>query len=82
MIGAVWLKLVSVDATVIMEAPPLAPHRDAIRASLGSTLGLPVDSISVKATTNDGMGFIGRGEGAAAIAIVSMETTVGASVLR
>ncbi|MCB1161200.1 2-C-methyl-D-erythritol 2,4-cyclodiphosphate synthase [bacterium] len=58
-----------VDATVIAERPKLAPHIDAMRARLADTLGLPASRVSVKATTNERMGAIGRGEGMAAMAI-------------
>jgi 2-C-methyl-D-erythritol 2,4-cyclodiphosphate synthase len=58
-----------VDATVMMERPKLAPHRDAIRASLEAALGCPVN---VKATTGEGMGFVGRGEGVAALAVATL----------
>jgi 2-C-methyl-D-erythritol 2,4-cyclodiphosphate synthase len=61
-------ELVHVDATVMLERPKLAPHREAIIASLASVVG----SVSVKATTGEGMGFVGRGEGAAALAIATI----------
>jgi 2-C-methyl-D-erythritol 2,4-cyclodiphosphate synthase len=61
--------LENVDATVMLERPKLAPHRDAIHASLASVLECPVN---VKATTGEGMGFVGRGEGAAAMAIATL----------
>jgi 2-C-methyl-D-erythritol 2,4-cyclodiphosphate synthase len=57
-----------VDATVMLERPKLAPHREAIEASLGAVLG----SVNVKATTGEGMGFVGRGEGAAALAVATI----------
>lgn len=60
----------NVDATVICERPKLGPHRDAIAARLAEAVGAPV---SVKATTNEGMGAIGRGEGIAAIAVATVE---------
>ena len=66
-------RAVNVDATVIAEAPRLAAHRDAMRANLAADLGLPVEAASVKATTTEGMGFIGRGEGIACHAVVLME---------
>jgi 2-C-methyl-D-erythritol 2,4-cyclodiphosphate synthase len=61
-------ELVHVDATVMLERPKLAPHRDAIRASLEAVLG----SVNLKATTGEGMGFVGRGEGAAALAVATI----------
>jgi 2-C-methyl-D-erythritol 2,4-cyclodiphosphate synthase len=57
-----------VDATVMLERPKLAPHREAIQASLAAVLG----SVNVKATTGEGMGFVGRGEGAAALAVATI----------
>ncbi len=61
--------LAHVDATVIAEAPKLAPHREAIHARLGAVLG----SVNVKATTAERMGFLGRGEGIAALAVATLE---------
>jgi 2-C-methyl-D-erythritol 2,4-cyclodiphosphate synthase len=63
----------NVDATVILERPKLAPYRDAIRARLAGTLGLPLDAVNLKATTGERMGFVGREEGAAAMAVVTIE---------
>jgi 2-C-methyl-D-erythritol 2,4-cyclodiphosphate synthase len=64
-----------VDATVMMERPRLGPHRDAIRTGLSSALALPPSAVNVKATTGEGMGFIGRGEGVAAMAVATLEFT-------
>jgi 2-C-methyl-D-erythritol 2,4-cyclodiphosphate synthase len=61
------------DVTVITEAPKLAPWLPAIAAALEAALGLPHRSIGVKAKTNEGMGFIGRGEGLAVIAVATVE---------
>ncbi len=61
-----------VDATVVVEAVRIAPHRAEIRANLARALGIVVDLVSVKATTTDGLGFIGRGEGLAAVAVVTV----------
>jgi 2-C-methyl-D-erythritol 2,4-cyclodiphosphate synthase len=61
------------DTTVMMERPKLAPHREAIRESLAGGLKLPFDSVNVKASTGEGMGFVGRGEGVAALAVVTVE---------
>jgi 2-C-methyl-D-erythritol 2,4-cyclodiphosphate synthase len=61
-------EVVHVDATVMLERPKLAPHREAIHASLAAVLG----SVNVKATTGEGMGFVGRGEGAAALAVATI----------
>ena len=57
-----------VDSTVICEAPRLAPHRDAMRARLAEAIGIAQPDVNVKFTTNERMGFLGRGEGLAALA--------------
>ena len=61
------------DATVICEAPKLGAYRDAMRARLAEAVGLPPLEVNVKFTTNEGMGFVGRGEGVAAIAAATVE---------
>ena len=65
--------LVNVDATVVMERPKLGPARAAIRARLAAALGLTVADVNVKATTGEGIGFVGRGEGVAVIALATLE---------
>ena len=62
-----------VDVTVVAEAPRLAPHRDGMRANLARTLGLAPAGVNVKATRGEGMGFVGRGEGIAALAVATVE---------
>jgi 2-C-methyl-D-erythritol 2,4-cyclodiphosphate synthase len=62
----------NVDATVICEAPKLSPHRDAMRARLAGALELDTAAVNVKFTTGEGMGFVGRGEGIAALAIATL----------
>ena len=62
-----------VDVTVILERPRLGPHIPAMRATLAAALGLTVDDVSVKAKTNEGMGFVGRGEGIATMAVATLE---------
>ena len=64
--------LVHVDATVLLERPQLAPVREQMRATLSAALGLALGQVSVKATRGEGMGFIGREEGVAALAIVTV----------
>jgi 2-C-methyl-D-erythritol 2,4-cyclodiphosphate synthase len=64
-----------VDATVVMERPKLAPVRDRMRARLAEAMGLPVNRVSVKATRGEGMGFVGREEGIAALAIATVQAT-------
>ncbi len=71
-VRAAGFELVNVDTTVLMEQPKLGPAREAIRASLAGVLGLGVADVNVKATTGEGIGFVGRGEGVAALAIVTL----------
>ncbi len=59
----------NVDATICAEEPKLAPFIDAMRSVIADILGIGRDAVSVKATTNEGMGFVGRGEGVAAFAV-------------
>ena len=66
--GAGWFVL-SCDLTLIAEAPRLAPYRDRIRARIASALGVELDAVGLKATTNEGLGALGRGEGMAALAV-------------
>jgi 2-C-methyl-D-erythritol 2,4-cyclodiphosphate synthase len=63
----------SIDATVIAEAPKIAPHVFVMRERIAAALGLPAARVAVKATTNEGLGSIGRGEGIAAMAVASVE---------
>jgi 2-C-methyl-D-erythritol 2,4-cyclodiphosphate synthase len=67
---------VHVDATVVIERPHLAPVREQMRRSLAAALGLAIEHVSVKATRGEGMGFVGRQEGAAAIAIATVADRV------
>jgi 2-C-methyl-D-erythritol 2,4-cyclodiphosphate synthase len=67
------LAIVNIDCSVIAEEPKLSPHISAMRARLSETLGIPVERIGIKATTSEGLGFVGRGEGIAALAVVSLE---------
>jgi 2-C-methyl-D-erythritol 4-phosphate cytidylyltransferase / 2-C-methyl-D-erythritol 2,4-cyclodiphosphate synthase len=66
-------RIANLDVTLICERPKIKPHREAMRARLAEILGIAVDRISVKATTTEGMGFTGRGEGLAAQAIATIE---------
>jgi len=68
------LSIGHVDATVLMEQPKLGPHKAAIRALLAGALGVPEPAVSVKATTGEGMGFVGRGEGVAALAVATVNS--------
>lgn len=65
-------RIVNVDITVLAEAPRIGPHRPAMQALIGEVLGLTADRIGIKATTMEGMGFIGRREGIAAMASASV----------
>ena len=73
MVAEQGLAPVNVDCTVIMEAPKLAPHRKAIRERLALALALAPERVNVKASTGERMGFVGRGEGVAALALASLE---------
>ena len=66
-------RIVNVDVTLICEQPKVKPHRQAMRERLAALLNLPLDAVSVKATTTEGLGFTGRGEGLAAQAVASVE---------
>lgn len=64
-----------IDTTVIAEAPKLAPHIDAMKEAISAS-GIPTDRINIKATTNEGMGLIGAGEGIAAFAVCTLKKMV------
>ncbi|MFL6514908.1 MAG: 2-C-methyl-D-erythritol 2,4-cyclodiphosphate synthase [Chthoniobacterales bacterium] len=66
---------VNIDATIIAEAPKIMPHVSAMRNEIARALAMSHSDISVKATTNEGLGSIGRGEGIAAMAIASVEVS-------
>jgi 2-C-methyl-D-erythritol 2,4-cyclodiphosphate synthase len=70
------LSVVHVDATVVAEAPKLAPHRDDMREQLSFALGIDPGAVNVKATRGEGMGFVGRSEGIAALAVATVEHAV------
>jgi 2-C-methyl-D-erythritol 2,4-cyclodiphosphate synthase len=63
-----------VDSTVVMERPKLSPHRAAIAGALAAALGVRNDQVNVKASTGEGLGFVGRGEGVAALAVATLST--------
>ena len=67
------LRVVNVDVTVIAQAPRLAPHRAAMVRSMAQLLGLGEGRVNLKATTHEGLGALGRGEGIAAHAVVLLE---------
>jgi len=66
--------IVNVDSTLICEAPKIMPHTEAIKEKLASAMGIPTSCVSVKATTTEGLGFTGRGEGIAAQAICMIKS--------
>jgi 2-C-methyl-D-erythritol 2,4-cyclodiphosphate synthase len=61
-----------VDTTVVMERPKLSPRRGAVRATLAEALGVETAQVNVKASTGEGLGFVGRGEGVAALAVATL----------
>ena len=63
-----------VDTTIVMERPKVGPHRDAIRARLAAGMDVGPGQVNVKASTGEGMGFVGRGEGVAALAVATLTT--------
>ena len=73
MLSARGVSVVHVDATVVIERPHVAPVREQIRASLAGVIGISLEHVSVKATRGEGMGFVGRQEGAAALAVATVE---------
>ena len=68
-------KIVNVDATIIAQAPKLSPYRETMRENLAKVMEVDVEQVSVKATTEEHLGFTGRGEGIAAHAICLIEQT-------
>ncbi len=74
LLGGRGFRILNVDATLLAEEPRIAPHREAMQAALAGALGLLPSQVSVKATTNEGMGFVGRREGLAAMAVALLET--------
>ena len=77
MVHEAGFTIVHVDSTIVIERPQISPVRDRIRARLADALGLEVEQVSVKATRGEGMGFVGRSEGAAALAVATLERRAG-----
>lgn len=67
------MKVANIDSTIIAQAPKLAPHIPKMRENIAKVLSLPTDRVSVKATTEEGLGFSGSGEGIAAHAVCLLE---------
>src|SRR5262249_55441246 len=76
-VRAAGYRLCNVDVVIHAERPKLSPHKPAIRDNLSVLLGLPPDAVGVKATTNEGLDAIGRGEAMACWATVLLETSPG-----
>jgi 2-C-methyl-D-erythritol 2,4-cyclodiphosphate synthase len=72
LLGAEGFEVQHVDVTVVLETPKLAAFRDRIRKRMSGALGIDVSHVSIKATRGEGMGFVGRGEGAAALAVATV----------
>ena len=75
LLGSKGYSVVNIDTVIVCEKPRISPHVAEIRSSLAEATGLPEGVISVKATTTDGMGFTGRGEGIASYATVLIESS-------
>ena len=75
LVAGAGYRVVNVDATVVAEAPKLSPHIGAMRSALADALGIEAGAVSVKATTADRLGAVGRGEGIAALAVVLLDFT-------
>jgi 2-C-methyl-D-erythritol 2,4-cyclodiphosphate synthase len=73
LLAEIQARPVNVDATLIAEAPKIAPHIPAMREKIAAALHLETSRVSIKATTNEGLGAIGRGEGMAAMAVATVE---------
>lgn len=71
-LGDLGTRVVNVDVTVIAEQPKIGPHRDLMRERLAGVLAISIDCVSVKGKTNEGMGWIGRGEGLACVAVATV----------
>ncbi len=69
LIEAAGWRVVNVDSTVVAERPKLAPHLPRMKQAIGQVLGIPTGAVGIKATTNEGLGFAGRHEGIAAMAV-------------
>lgn len=66
-------KIINIDSSLIAEEPKILTHADAMKENISQALGLEIEQIGIKATTNERMGFVGKGEGMAAMAVASVE---------
>ncbi len=71
-------ELENADAVVIAESPKIAPHREAMRERIAAILGIPAAAVNVRGTSTNGLGFAGRGEGIAALAVVLLQPKLSA----
>ncbi len=69
MLDEIGYKVVNIDATIIAQKPKMAPYIEAIRENIAKDCGIEISNVNVKATTEEGLGFTGRGEGIAALAV-------------
>ena len=67
------LRVTSIDVTIVIEQPSLAPYKDEMRKQVAACCGVDASDVSIKATTTDGLGLVGRGEGAAALAVATLD---------
>lgn len=81
LVAAAGYAVVNVDATVIAEAPRILPHVAAMRATIARCLQIAPSAVSVKATTNEGLGFVGRGEGIAALSVATLMSIDGTDAI-
>lgn len=68
-------EIVNVDSSIVAESPKLSHFIDKMKENIGKTMGIDIDSVGIKVTTNEGLGFVGRGEGMAAWVVVMVEKT-------
>ncbi len=66
-------RIINIDASLVAEEPKLMPHAAAMKENIASALGIATDKVGVKATTNETMGFVGRGEGIASMAVAAVD---------
>lgn len=72
-VGQLKGRILNIDATLLAQQPKIAPHIPQMKQNIAQALGLPIKRVGIKATTNETMGFIGREEGIAAMAVASVE---------